>query len=310
MEYSITLFVIPAVVALLIKLVILALSNKSGSTSLVFVTMVLLFACHNIAEILGFIEFSNGEQATMMLRWYYVMSICVFAALLFYARDVSKMFAKNNRFATLLLPLVAVMCSLFMFTDLLVAGSSSISYVMTAVKGDFYWLYQAFSLGSLVLITWMLLEGYRHSGNHTTEIRCGYTMIALSPMVIGVFLVIALMALGFHINAGGIFPILTTLFLWITLKSESRHGITDIRRHVPFSLERKTSREIMNIFSSYAKDELNYRDSMAELEKLMVIHKHEKHDGNVSSTAVSMDIPRSSLYSIFRRLEIEHSEDK
>ena len=310
MEYSMTLFMVPALAALVIKFVILALSNRSSSTSVIFITMVLLFAGHNISEVLGFFEFFNGEHATMMLRWYYVMSICVLAAMIFYARDVSKIFAENSRFSPVLLTLVLIMCSLFMFTDLIVAGSSSIGYVMTAVKGDYYWLYQAFALGSLSLLTWMLLKGYRQSNNHITEIRCGYTLIGLSPLVICVFLVIVLMALGVRINAAGLVPILTSLFLWITLQSESRHGITDIRRHLPFSLERKTSREIMNIFTSYAKDELNYRDSMAELEKMMVIHKHEKHSGNVSSTAVSMDIPRSSLYSIFHRLKIQHNEDK
>ena len=66
----------------------------------------------------------------------------------------------------------------------------------------------------------------------------------------------------------------------------------------------------MDIFSRYAQDEVNYRDGMAEIEKLLVLHKHSKSEGNVSQTAASMDIPRSSLYSIFRRLEIEVKEKK
>jgi len=310
MENTISLFVIPALVALVIKVWVLLLSRNSGATSAVFITMVMLFACHNLAEVLGFLEYFSGERQTLMLRWYYVMSTCVYAVMLFYSRDVSTVFSNNKYFGIAVSVFVVLMCFLFMFTNLIVAGSTSIGYVMTAVRGDYYWLYQVSSIFSLFLIGWMLLKGYRTTEDHITEIKCGYTLIALAPVVIGVFLVVVLMALDVPINAAGVFPVLTTLFILITLKNESSHGITDIRRHVPFSLERKSAREIMNIFSAYAKDEKNYRDSMAELEKLMVLHKHEKHNGNVSSTAVSMDIPRSSLYSIFRRLEIEHSDDK
>ena len=310
METSYYPFMIPAILALSIKVAVLFLSKKSNATSLLFITMVLVFAVHNFAEVLGFMEYFRGERYTMMLRWYYVMSICGLAAMLFYSKDVSQVLTNSAPFNVVVTVVTVLLCCLLMFTDSIVAGSTSIGYIMTAVKGEYYWVFQVTALLSYVLIVWMLQKGYRNSESHTIEIQCGYTLFALAPLMFVAIAVLGLMSFGWHINGAGIFPLMTTLFLLITLKSESKHGITDVRRHVPFSLERKSSREIMNIFSAYAKDEKNYRDSMAELEKLMVLHKHEKHNGNVSSTAVSMDIPRSSLYSIFRRLEIEHNEEK
>ena len=128
-------------------------------------------------------------------------------------------------------------------------------------------------------------------------------------MLVGITLVV-LMGFGIKVSGAAILPVTTTLFLLITLKGEPKHGLTDIRRHIPLSLERRKSGQIMDIFSSYAKDELSYRDSLTEIEKLLVTYKHDKNNGNVSTTASTMNIPRSSLYSIFRRLDIVHKDSK
>jgi beta-lactamase superfamily II metal-dependent hydrolase len=135
-------------------------------------------------------------------------------------------------------------------------------------------------------------------------------LLAVLPLLVVAISVVVLMSMGIKINAAGIVPVLTTLFLLITIRGEANHKLTDVRRHIPFSLERKTSAQIMDIFSRYAQDEVNYRDGMAEIEKLLVTHKHSKNKGNVSVTAASMDIPRSSLYSIFRRLDINVKEQE
>jgi hypothetical protein len=191
-----------------------------------------------------------------------------------------------------------------------VSGSQPIGYSVKAIQGDAYWLFRLFSIGSFVVICSYLLVGYRQASSHLTEIRCSYTMLALSPIILTSLSLLIIMSMGYEVNAAAVMPLASAAFLVITLMGENAHGLTDIRRHIPFSLERKTSGEIMTIFSQYSQDELSYRDALNEIETLLVVHKHQKHNRNVSSTAASMELPRSSLYSIFRRLNIEIPEQR
>lgn len=298
------IYILPALIALAIKLVVLIISRRNIGHSSVFFTMVLVFACHNVAEVLGFLEYFQGKQVDQLIRWYYVMSVCGLVAILSYSNEVSKLYKKSKTFDLTISALAIAGISLIMFTDTIVMGSEAIGYTVTAIRGEFYWVFQLFSITAYSVIIWCLVSGYRHAADHTTEIQCGFTLLALAPLIFIAVGVIGLMSIGIKINAAFVMPIGTTLFLLITLKSEATHRLTDIRRHIPFSLERKTANQIMGIFSRYAQDEVSYREGMNQIEKLLVTHKHDKHGGNVSSTAASMDMPRSSLYSIFRRLEI------
>ena len=310
-----SLYIVPALFALLIKVGVLAISAKGAIKSPVFFTMVLLFACHNMAEVLGIIEYFNGAQQTQILRWYYLMTVGALAAMLVYSADIygiKRKFGevKANVFAGLVIAIVMSLGSLIMFTDLIIAGSRSLRYTMTVIGGDYYWLFIGNSIITFPLIVYFLIDGYRKAQSHQEEIGCAYSLFALAPIVITSVGLMALMGLGAKINATAIIPISTALFLLIILKTERQHRLTDIRRHIPGSLERRTSGQIMEIFNEYACDKINYRDGMAEIEKLLVLHKHDKNGGNVTTTASSMEIPRSSLYSIFRRLDIELKENK
>ncbi len=310
-----SIYIIPALFALMIKLGVLTLSTKGVSKSPLFFTMVLFFACHNVAEVLGILEFFNGERLTQVLRWYYLMTIGALGVMVLYAADISNISRKwggaNLRiFNVCVITLTSALAILIMFTNALVAGSESLGYIMTSVRGPAYLLFPLFAILSFCLVVSLLVYGYKNAESHRDEISSAYTLLALAPVVIASFVLMGLMVFGVRINATAVLPITTALFLVIMLKTERQHRIIDIRRHIPYSLERKTSAQIMEIFSKYASDEVNYRDGLAEIEKLLVLHKHDKHRGNVSSTASSMEIPRSSLYSIFRRLDIELKESK
>lgn len=318
MNSGLSIYILPALIALLIKLWVLFVSKRgsklvseTGKTqSSLFFTMVLLFACHNVAEVLGFLEYFSGDRYGQVTRWYYVMSVLALSSIVFYAEQVSKTLKNSKILYGVLGSGALALSAVLLFTDFIVAGSASIGYSLTAVKGSYYAVFQIYSLSAYALIVYFLVVGYKNAEDHRTEIQCAYTMFAMAPLVVVALALMAVMAMGYTVNASVILPFTTAAFLLITLKGERLHQLTDIRRHIPFSLERQTSGEIMDIFSRFASDEVNYRDGMAEIEKLLVMHKHDKNGGNVTTTASSMEIPRSSLYSIFRRLNIELKEAK
>jgi len=242
------------------------------------------------------------------------MSVASLGMMILYAKDVSRIHLNNSLISksitVIVIAATMVLGGLFMFTDFLISGAHTIGYSMTADRSEGYWLFLLFSLVSFFTIYGYLITGYIRAKSHLTEIQCGYTLWALMPIMLTSVTLMILMKMGLQVNAALVMPFATAAFLVITLKSEKVHGMFDIRGHIPLSLERRTSAEIMDIFSSYSQDQINYRDAMSEIEKLLVTHKHQKHGGNVSTTAASMELPRSSLYSIFKRLEIDIKDDK
>lgn len=305
MNATISPFIWPAIAALIIKLYLLYIGRRGTGHSTLFVTLVIVFACHNFAEILGFFEFSQSNGTHIVLRWYYVMSLMGLGVMSLYAVEISRLIELNLKSAVLVLSIPVVLAFLTLFSDLIVAGTDSLVYSPTASKGPYFWAFLVYSLAAYTVITTVLVIGYRRATENLVQIQCSSTLLALAPITLLSVSLVALISIGIQINASALIPIATTLFLYLMLRGESEHRLSDIRRFIPGSLERQATATIMQAFSSYARDETTYRDAMAEIERMMVVHKHEKKGGNVSSTAASMDLPRSSLYSIFRRLNID-----
>ncbi|MBX2846852.1 MAG: hypothetical protein KTR16_00915 [Acidiferrobacterales bacterium] len=298
-----SIYAVPAIVAFSIKLFFVYFYRKNLEVNHYLLAMVLVFACHNLFEVLIFWQFSNGIAAEYLLRAYYVASLISLTVIATYASNIGYTLAKIWQRGLFLA--VVLMSGIILATDFIVSGSTSISYSTTALRGDFYWLFQVSSIAILSVVIGLLVRGYIKSDSHETEIRCAYAGLALLPHFIAVFVIILMMNLGFNLNAAMVMPLATTMFLFILLASEKKHRMTDIRRFIPFSEERQTANQIMEIFSRYARDEANYRDAVSDIEKLLVEHKYQKNDYNASSAAQLMGMPRSSLYSLFNRLDIK-----
>ena len=115
---------------------------------------------------------------------------------------------------------------------------------------------------------------------------------------------------GVKINALIILPITTTIFVIFTLKTEAKHKLTDIRRHIPFSVERKASTMLQEIIGKYAREEISHPEFLEEVERLSIKYKYQKSGRTILQTARAMKIPRSTLYSKARRLGIKINDVK
>jgi len=303
------IYIIPAIIAFIITAYILVNVAKSETQSKTFTIMVLFFLVHHACEVLSFIEFFKEKgQMLLILKIFYTATLWFLAIILIYANEVSKI--KLRYLKVGLISTCVPLSFLILFGNLIIAGSASLGYVMTAVKGDYYFLFQITAALFLISTPILLNYGRIKAKEHITEIQCTYMLFAFAPLMLTLISILALMAMGIKINAIAVVPIASALFLMITAKCEAKHKLTDIRRYMPLSSERKTSQEIMELFSSYARDELSYRESVNEIEKLLVMHKYSKNGKNASATAQTMGMPRSSLYSIFNRLSIDLKDEK
>ena len=195
-------------------------------------------------------------------------------------------------------------------TDHILAGASELSYTLTAVRGNYYWLYQVFMVVSIVLTIACLVSNYRDSDEPEQEVRNFYALASMAPLIIVTIVVVVLMKLGFGVNATFVFPIASTAFLLILIKgkySQSLHR--DPRGIVPNSLEARLASIITQANTQYSLEKISHKELMATLEKAVIQYKYQKNNGNVSRTANSMKIDRSTLYNKFKTLEVRESID-
>lgn len=300
------IYIIPAILALVVKFTVVFYAKSKSGASRTFMWMISIFAFHNMCEVILFFGFFNDANTDYLLKVYYLVSIAALLSVSWYVTSFSNVkkfwHISVSVFICLIFALVAI------FSDLIIAGTSRLSYIVTALRGEFYWTFQVLSLVLLLSIIFQLYVSYTRADSHMMKMRSLYTAIALTPHFLAVIVVMGLMNAGVLINGTVIFPIATTLFIVITLASEYQHRSTDIRRYMPFSEERRTTNKIMEIFSNYARDDAGYRDSVTEIERLLVLYKLDRAGGNATSTAEQMGMPRSSLYSIFNRLKIKVRE--
>jgi hypothetical protein len=297
------IYAFPALIALLINFTILWAAAKGQQKTKCFIPLVIGFSLLNSCEIVAFRLIGNPEYLEYAIRAYYVAAVSSLSLVCLYSAEVSKFETKFFTYAVA--SVVATFALVTLFSDMVITGIRSIEYAVTAVKGPAYVLFQIFGVSMLAMIGLLLVLGYRKAETHQQQIKCAGTLVAILPNVLACLTLLVLMGLGFKINAVGIIPLTMIAFILITLASEERHRLTDIRRFIPLSAERSSSNEVMEICTAYARDEISYRDSISKIERVLVVHKYQKNHKNASITAQLMGMPRSSLYSIFNRLKIE-----
>jgi len=169
-------------------------------------------------------------------------------------------------------------------------------------------------LASLLLSSAALIYRYKSSASQLESTRSLYSLFALSPVILACFLAMLFRILEMDINGAGMLPIATTLFLIIVLKGESKHRLSDIRRFLPLSPERAISANVMELVDAYVNQDKKadaYKTLQAGIEKEIICYTLDKCNNNRSQTTEMMGLKnRSTLYSMMKRLEIDHNKLK
>jgi DNA-binding protein Fis len=307
-----SIYFVPALVALIFKLFILAYVLRGGRVSIVFLSLIIIFALHNAIEIFGYFNVQRGDLANVYFLLYYVATVYVILYMLLHGLSVSKL--ENKIALTAFVALSTCLSGLILFTDLIIGGQYSIGYSVTAIKGPYYWAFAAYILITLSSGFFATLLGYKNATSQIDSIRCLHSMLALAPMTLVCAIAMIFKMTDVGVNATGLIPIATTLFLIIVLKTESKHKLSDLRRVMPLSPERETSNNFMDLLDSYIQsgDRCNvYKELQAGIEKEIIMYSIKKCDGNISKTTRMMGLKnRSTLYSMMTRLDMNLEELK
>jgi len=304
-----SVYVLPSLIGLLFKLFILVYAVRDKAISKTILFLIMVFACHNLIEFVGYIQFLDEQTVAFLFRTYYVATILMIASLPVHSLFTTRTFDNNQAFAAGVGFLTAVLIVGVLFTNLIVAGNFSIGYAVTAITGPYFMLFVGFVFFSLLSSVWFLARGYIHAEHELNSMRSLYSLAAVAPLFVILSTGIIFKVIGVNINFAGLVPLATTFFVFLILKTESKHQLTDIRRYIPFSRERKASMQILQLMDNYAQNSSgvdSYQELRNGIERQAIQYTLEKCDHNITKAAQMMGLQnRSTLYSMIKRLDIE-----
>lgn len=300
-------YMAPALLGLALKLLILVYALKSRRSDALLISLILVFALHNSIELFGYALLIDGQTVSMLFRSYYVVTIFGLLFICNHAFNTSKLSLPGANYT--LTACALVIGAGIVLSDSIVAGHYSIGYAISAIKGEYYAAFALFCMAALLVAIGSLLLGLRKAINELEANRCIYSLVALAPFALISPIILTFKIFGVDINAAGLTPLATTFFVYVMLKGESDHKLTDIRRFLPFSVERRSAARFLELTDAYAQ-KVNKTNAFAELrdgiERQAIVYTIEKCDGNISETARMMGLQnRSTLYSMMKRLKID-----
>lgn len=304
-----SVYVLPSLLGLLFKLFILVYAVKDKRISATILMLILVFACHNLIEFVGYIQFLDEKTVSALFRAYYVATIVILAVIPIHSLHTTRTLTDNRVVPAGITVAAAAMIIGVLFTNLIVAGNFSIGYALTAIEGPYFKLFVLFLVLTLASSVWILARGYLNSEKALDSTRSLYSMAALAPLLLVLGFGIVFKIIGVKLNFAGVLPLASTFFVFMILKTESKHQLTDIRRFIPFSKERRASVEILRLMDSYSQctgDTDAYQELRNGIERQAVQYTLDKCDHNITQAAKMMGLQnRSTLYSMIKRLDIE-----
>ena len=303
------LLLLPALISLLLKLFILWTATKGGRVSIIFLSLIAIFALHNAVELfaLSYMLFYQSSHIEQILRPFYIITVFAIMYITLHALTVSEII--NKTMTVCLITIATITSSLILLSDLVIAGHYSIGYSISAVKGDYYWLFAATAILGISTSVSVLAYGYRNAATQIKSIRCLYSIYALIPIFLVGLTTVMCKLLNIPFNATAIMPIASTLFLFIVIKTESKHKLSEIKRLLPMSLERKTADNFLNMLDEYVQNsnkEDVYKNLQSSIEREIICYSLEKSNNNITHTANMMGLKnRSTLYSMLNRHGID-----
>ena len=289
------IILLPALLGFFIKagFLITLIKNKATND---LISLVLILALQNLCEFGALASWIYNGAPDAGIRAYYAIIIILAAIMLRYSINLSKLVTLKKLTEHILLCSFAL-ALIAVFTNIIIAGAMGLGdYSVTAIKGQHYYLFQAWILLSLIFAFLILFISYLKSDQTEVRINCCYVLFAFLPIVITAVSVIILMSLGFEINASFILPIATTIFVALISKTKESHYLYDMRQRVPFSKQWHLSRKLKDISNKYMLGDIALNEAIQQSEKLFLEYSIDEHNGNIKKTAEATGIPRSTLY--------------
>lgn len=240
---------IPALVALLFKLLLLGYSARSSArtvASRLFVALLLVLTAQNLVEFWGFnyLALHGMEPIMQTVGFAYVgFLIPAIALILHISLRLSFDLPANDRrwkLAYLLYAPAAGLAFLLLFTDKLVLGFQPFQASLLRIPGPLYFLFEVYVELYLLATLANLFYGARSSRLPAARTRNRLWLLAILPTaLLFIYLIVANHFGWTRITSTFYIPITLTFFLAVTAYATHQHRLFDIEFYIPWSKARR-----------------------------------------------------------------------
>ena len=243
MELSAYLFLLPAMIALLIKGGIFAyahFSDTHNKQTRLYLLFLFALSIQNIAEVSGFYTLitHNIIPATQATT-YYASSIVALAFIFHLALHLA--FDEGDPKVKTVVWFVygygAILEILLFFTPWLISG-----YVIfplggvTRVAGPLFTTFEVYAIGIFITVVGVLIYGSKCQVTSQKRAKNSMMLLAIIPVAVLVIVVLTLLRLGIKwFSTPLTLPIAFTYFLVVTAYATHQHRLFDIQFYIPWS---------------------------------------------------------------------------
>ncbi len=294
--------VIPSLVTIITIFIVIMNKRKRKvlSENSLISGLLLSLLLMNVLEVLTFGNIYQHYE--ILLRIYYCTTFITSSYVICLSERLSKpkYFSRRVFYILILLINIALISSILL-TNQIVAGAERISYTISRVKGDYYWIFQTYTLICFIGAPILIGNSIINADNPLEKKRNIVILFSFIPLILTVLLVITLMQIGIKINFSIFLPISTLIFVIVYLFTENRNDLFRFLVNIPFSSERAAYKEISGrvidyISKAQTDEKLSLKEMMAEIERTFINNALEIKDGNHNLAAELLSISLSTIY--------------
>ncbi len=296
-------------VAAVIQLLLLIFLKKEKIDSRNLYSLVILFAVQNgIYLAVSIVPQEYEVIVEILVRLFYVASILSMAYFLSYALEISR--TKRSRYIYQIEQGVwaVTLCSVILsiFTDEIITGYRSLSFTVTAVQGDSYWVRQI--QGILACLTACVVlagewAGLRQGAQKSRYLflLAGYFSFAGSALMAAI-----LMRYGGGTYFAVMFPFATTFFLCSIVYGNIKYRwLSDDQKRVLKKTDMSDEGQLSDIYSGFIEGRYSFTEASEKFDFLLLRHSYDKNDGNMMKAANEIGLARSTLYKKLQKYKLK-----
>ncbi|MEQ8409134.1 MAG: helix-turn-helix domain-containing protein [Gammaproteobacteria bacterium] len=282
------LFGVFALVAVILKSVILAQVFTQNKLTSSFNIAALLLIGQNFFEFLGYTYLATESALTFPAVSALIICLCLLtpALLQFFATATNNL---TGLWISMIYWAIGGVLSIALVMGYVITGVEQVGYTIISTPGQLYPVFQVYSLTGLPVALWILRKGCRHSDS-IISMRSQCILRACLPMMAVSLGSVGLRMLGFNSSTAIVMPLAST-WLLLVLMHDQRGDIMTLRlkwRRTWFLIREATR-------SALGSDEYKLQDFKDEMERQQLENIMRYCDYNLSEAGRILGVSHTTI---------------
>lgn len=301
-----SLYVIPSLVALVLKLWILSHSRFSLVRSNPALTGFLLgLLGMNAVEFYYYFLGDSPRQYHVITLLFYFSALTTVTG--FTGVAIGRVLPSGMiRFVGYpLLVLFVVIATILLSSDIFITGGKKTSYAVTRIPGEYYWVLKSFLMAGMLSGCALLIYGALKHKDTDTRRFSKVVVLSMSPVVLTGIAALLVIDTAYQFNVFLVMSLMTTITLACLIYIENRYNLFKFLTYVPFSTERRLKTRISRLGDEFmlkvftpddGSGKVNLKELTSQFESAVIAMALEATNGDKTQAADLLNVGRATLH--------------